>query len=141
MNIHTWKPRFSESVVRRLYIGKNMTYPEAAKALGVTRKVIWTLLKYYGIPTRRAVKRNQFGPANSSWKGDRATYQALHLRVATTRGKPGRCEVCKTAEKTRSYDWAFVGSDMANVYHFKRMCRSCHWKHDGKIKNITGHAH
>ena len=31
-----------------------------------------------------------------------------------------------------------ICGDPDDIEGYVRMCRSCHWKHDGTIKNITG---
>lgn len=38
----------------------------------------------------------------------------------------------------QSYDWASMTGDFADPSDYKRLCRSCHWKLDDKITNITG---
>lgn len=90
------------------------------------------------LPERRsAIKRNQFGAANSSWKGDEAGYQALHLRVDSARGKPMRCDWCEDTSGSR-YEWANLTGDYTNVWDFVRLCVSCHRKYDAKRRKETG---
>jgi hypothetical protein len=123
--------------VRQLYDAGH-TQAEIGAEIGVSQKVVWNLMRRHGIRARIAAKRNQVGKANSSWKGKDASYQAKHLRVSRQRGKPKKCEICKTTDKNRTYDWACVNGDFDDVFGYIRMCRSCHWKHDGTIKNIQG---
>lgn len=135
-NMYTYQPPCDKATLERLYVQEGHTQHEVAKILGTSQKVVWRALQRYSIPARPAIKRNQRGPQNTSWKGDKATYQALHLRVATARGKPMKCEVCGTSDPNRSYDWANMTKQYADVNDYKRMCRSCHHRHDGKINNI-----
>ena len=51
------------------------TLEESALHFSTTRKVIANILKRNNIPCRKAVKRDQFGEKNSSWKGGRHTNQ------------------------------------------------------------------
>lgn len=55
-----------------------------------------------------------------------------------TQTEPKRCDVCSTEEANKHYDWANLTGKYHDVTDYKRMCRSCHWKYDGKINNITG---
>lgn len=117
---------------KKLYeAGKSQN--EIAEHFKTTQKVIHNVFKRNNYKCRVAAKRNQFGKNNSSWKGDNATYAALHYRVVSQRGRPQKCDVCGTDKSTTIYDWACIG-DYKKVDDYKRMCRSCHWKHD-KIGN------
>jgi len=59
------------------------TLEECAQAFKSTEKIITNILKVNNIPRRRAIKRNQWGENNSSWKGgkhkNRAGYILLYL--------------------------------------------------------------
>lgn len=125
------------TAVSRLYAA-GRTQVEIAKILNVTQKVIWRLMRNHKIQARVAAKRDQRGPKNDSWKGTEAGYQAKHRRVASLRGKPQKCEICGTDNPQKTYDWACVNGDFDDVMAYVRMCRSCHWKHDGTIKNLEG---
>lgn len=111
---------------------------EVAETLGTTQKVIFNVLRRANHTARKAIKRNQLGPNNSSWKGDRASYTAFHYRVAVMFGQPKKCEVCGTTDDARAYDWANLTGNYADPADYKRMCRSCHWKHDNKHLNFKG---
>ncbi len=114
-----------------------MTQVEIAKKYGVTQRIVWRLMKKCGIQARKAAKRNQAGPANASWKGDAATYAALHIRVEVKRGKPKQCEICGTRDERKHYDWASLTGKHEDINDFKRMCRSCHAKYDNKSINFN----
>jgi len=73
---------------------------------------------------------NQGGERNSAWKGDKASYSALHYRVRKERGTPSLCEQCGTTTAKR-FEWALKhDGDIKNTQDYIRMCRSCHWKYD-----------
>lgn len=124
-----------ESAVASLYMsGKSQI--EVAQELGIGRKVVANVMKRCGIQARKAVKRNQWGETNSSWRGDKASLCKLHRRLDRRFGKPKRCEVCGTTDDARTYDWANLSGRYTDMSDFKRMCRSCHWKYDNKILNL-----
>lgn len=104
-----------------------------------SQKVIWRALQYYGITARKAAKRNQYGANNHNWKGDNASKIAFHRRLYSRFGKPCRCTVCGTADINRSYDYANLSGRYEDIDDYAAMCRSCHWRYDKKIQNITGH--
>ncbi len=138
-----WRKAMSEKLsvklpideVRRLY-ESGMTQEEVGKYFGVTQRVIWGFMRRNGIQARVAFKRNQLGSNNSNWKSDRAGYQACHLRVIASRGRPLRCEECGTTDPARSYDWANLTGKFHDVDDYKRLCRSCHWKLDDTVLNF-----
>ena len=123
--------------VKHLY-AKNMTQGEIAAKTGTTQKVVWRLMRRHGIDARVAAKRDQGGSKNHAWKGAAAGYAALHLRVQSLRGRPRKCEVCGSTSRRRVYDWANLTGAYDDPFDYKRMCRSCHAKHDGTVRNLKG---
>ena len=123
------------SDVTRLY-ARGYTQVEVARTLHTTQKIVWNLMRRHNIKARTAAKRDQQGNQNHMWKGSEASYKAKHQRVATARGRPMKCSVCQTDDPARSYDWANVNGDYDDIEGYVRMCRSCHWKHDGTINNL-----
>lgn len=73
---------------------------------------------------RPKIKRDQKGSKNSSWRGDAATYSALHARVETARGKPSVCEECGRTDGR--FEWANLTGNYADTSDYKRLCVSCH---------------
>ncbi len=126
----------SRQVIEGLYLA-GQTQQEIARQLGVTQKVVWGFMRRHGIAARVAAKRNQWGQMNHQWKGDAASYQAMHKRLESRFGKPKRCEKCKTTDRRRSYDWANMTGEYEKLGDYQRLCRSCHWKHDGTHKNLA----
>ena len=115
--------------VRGLY-AENRTQAEIAAVLGTTQKVIWRLMVRHGIETRVAAKRDQRGAKNSTWGFSSVTYAAYHKRVEVERGRPQKCEVCGYEGADRRYDWANLTGRYDRAEDYRRMCRSCHRKHD-----------
>lgn len=66
----------------------------------------------------------------NNWKGDKASYHAMHAWVARHRGKPQKCEHCGTTEK-RMYHWANKSRRYKrDLTDWIRLCRPCHSKYD-----------
>jgi hypothetical protein len=124
--------------IRTLY-GEGMTQTEVAAAIGTTAKVVYNVMRRYDIPRRARVKRDQRGPRNSSWRGDNATYAALHYRVTNLRGSPQHCDECGT-EEPGTYEWASLTKNYADPYDYRRLCGSCHKRFDGIAKNLGAYA-
>jgi len=113
---------------------------EVARKLQTTQKVIWTVMRNHGIARRPAIKRDQARERNSSWKPEASDYATLHYRVAAARGRPKRCEQCGTTDAAKHYDWANLTGNYADVNDYRRMCRSCHHRFDGRAKNLGRYA-
>ena len=103
-----------------------MSQAEVGATYGVTQKVIHSWMRKLDIPARVPTKRNQYGASNSSWRGDHATYAALHYRVSGTRGKPNHCEHCGTTSPNARYEWANVSGNYADIHDYIRLCKKCH---------------
>lgn len=136
-----WKPRPKKTydpelveMVRRTYEAGH-TMAETADICGTTVKVLQRLMPRHGINRRPAVIRNQNGPNNANWKGDKALYAALHLRVRSARGEPSGCR-CGAAGC--AYEWANLTGDYCNVDDYESMCVSCHRRYDIKRRRETG---
>ncbi len=116
---------------------QGMTQQEIASHFGVSQKVIFGFLKRHGIPSKRKGKRFQSGQLNSNWKGDDATYSALHLRVQVARGTPSLCSHC--GETEGRFEWANLTGNYQDVNDYDRLCCSCHKKLDSKRRKEVGH--
>jgi hypothetical protein len=103
-----------------------MSQAEVGATYGVTQKVIHGWMRKLDIPARVPVKRNQSGASNSSWRGDEATYAALHYRVYVARGKPKHCEHCGKTSPSARYEWANVSGNYADIHDYIRLCKKCH---------------
>ena len=121
--------------VEALYAG-GMTQGEVAEAVGLTQKVVWNVMRRHGIAARVAAKRDQWGEANHSWRGDEASKYAFHRRLYSRHGKPSKCSQCGTTE-AEHYDYANLTGHYEDLNDYAPMCRSCHWKYDEKHKNFT----
>jgi len=112
-----------------------MSQKELAVYYKISQPQICRIMKKLGIKSRVAKKRNQYGSNNDSWKGNKASYAALHYRVEKVRGKPSKCSMCET-EKAKRYEWANMTGRYEYVYDYIRLCKSCHSKFDNVIINL-----
>jgi hypothetical protein len=134
-NQHTYSVPFSAEQLRADY-DSGMTQTEIASKYGASQKVVYGAMRRFGIQARKAAKRNQSGPANSNWRGDEATYAALHKRVDIARGKPSVCDDCGTTDGR--FEWASVSGQYVDVNDYVRLCVSCHKKRDIAARKQTG---
>lgn len=124
------------SRIRELY-ASGLTQSEIAAQVGRSQKVVWNCMRRHGIEARTAAPRNQVGEANPNWRADAAGKQAFHRRLYALHGKPSKCTVCGTTG-SEHYDYANLSGRYEDINDYAAMCRSCHWKYDEKITNITG---
>ena len=129
------RTKIDDEFLVRLYTS-GASQDECAVALGVTRKVVSNAMKRLGIAARKAAKRDQWGAKNPMWKGAEANITCKHKRLYRLMGQPCLCDVCGTSDPAKTYDWANLTGNYDDPTDFKRMCRSCHWKYDGKVTNL-----
>lgn len=138
-NKYTALPIPPKEDLENLYHNDFLSQSEVGVKYNTTQKVVLTWFRKLGIKSRIAYKRNQSGKNNHSWRGDDATYSALHLRVEKERGKPCCCEVCGTTEAKR-YEWANLTGNYTDVMDYSRMCTPCHKKYDNQRSRRTGNS-
>ena len=70
--------------------------------------------------------------SHPNWKGDAASYQALHAWVARKLGQPSTCEMCGRAGLTGKHiQWANKSHEYRrDVGDWIRLCASCHKLYD-----------
>lgn len=84
-------------------------------------------------------KGTQEKEKNYNWRGDNIGYYAIHRRIEVLLGKPKYCENCKS-DKEKWYDWANISGEYKyDITDWKRLCRSCHMKEDGRLKKLLSH--
>jgi hypothetical protein len=133
-----WQPFCSREALEADYITAFMSQQEIAKKYGVTLKRVQTSMRRYGIQPRRRIKRNQRGPANSTWRGAAAKYDALHVRVIEAYGQPSECSQCGRTDDVTRYEWANLTGRYEDVTDYARMCASCHHYYDAARRRETG---
>lgn len=69
-----------------------------------------------------------------NWKGDKATYRAIHNWVEVRLGKPMNCSKCNDNTKSR-YHWANINHKYErNINDWIRLCAKCHSAFDKQQK-------
>jgi hypothetical protein len=69
------------------------------------------------------------------WRGDNASYGALHTWVRNHAGTPNYCENCKTSDKRKRYEWANISREYKReLSDYKRLCVNCHRKYDSEYR-------
>lgn len=136
MNKYNWVPPCDADLLRKMYEDKMMTQTEIAITLGLTVKRVQTAMKRFGIKSRKATRRNQWGKNNPNWKASNAKYAALHLRVNSLRGQPKKCEECGETDPKKRYEWASMSGRYEDPNDYRRLCCSCHKKLDNVIRNL-----
>lgn len=86
--------------------------------------------------TRDKIGLANNGSKNGMWKGDNVGYISLHEWIKKHKPKPEFCEKCKI---NKPYDLANIsGKYKRDVNDFRWLCRKCHMKEDGRLKNLIG---
>jgi hypothetical protein len=71
---------------------------------------------------------HQKGNKHHMWKGEFASYSALHYWLQREKGKATKCEKCNVIKKCT---WANIsGKYERNVDDYISLCYSCHFKYD-----------
>ncbi len=115
------------------YIVNGMLQREIGFKYSISQKVVWRAMKNMEIKAR---PRNSFAfydqrlHKNHRWKGSAASYFTLHQRLRRHRGQPNHCEICGEKGPGRKYEWANLTGKFDDFSDYKRMCISCHSKHD-----------
>lgn len=86
----------------------------------------------------KRLQREQHGNHNPNWKGDGASYNAIHMWVRRNFAKTGVCEECGINGRTQ---WHNVDKTYRRIRgDWREVCRSRHCKIDGLVRNITRNA-
>jgi hypothetical protein len=115
--------------LRRDYAA-GMTQAQLATKHGCHVNTIAQLMRDAGIVGRRGGNRNMNRPKPNPIRLSTAQYSTHHKRVEARRGRPKMCEACGCTDPSKTYDWANLTGRYDDPSDYKRMCRSCHWKHD-----------
>lgn len=80
------------------------------------------------------IKKDAFKISSNhpQWKGDKASYRAIHAWIVKHYGKPTVCEDCKTKNLTgHKIHWANINDKYKrDIKDWKRLCVKCHGKFD-----------
>jgi hypothetical protein len=125
-NMYTAAPIPPKAELERLYHDMLMSQEEVGAVFGVSQRVVFGWFKKLGIKSRVAYPRNGRGENSNSWRGDRATYAAMHYRVQARFGRPQLCEGCLTRDPAARFEWANLTGAYGDVNDYIRLCKMCH---------------
>lgn len=70
------------------------------------------------------------GESNVNWKGDEASYAAIHMWMRYHHGSPKLCELCGVTDR-KMYHWANISGTYRRVRaDWLRLCVPCHKRRD-----------
>lgn len=91
-------------------------------------------LKPWTTERRRLFSISKKNTRNPLWKGDKASLKAIHIWIRNRKPKPKFCVQCK---KTPPHDLANISQKyLRDIKDFEWLCRRCHMKKDGRLKNF-----
>jgi len=115
---------------RKLVTIKNRSgHCRSCRMLGNTN----TLGRKMSSEQRQHLSVIRMGENNPNWKGNEVGYEALHSWLKDRIKKPKFCKECK---KNPPCDLANKGIYNRDVKNWEWLCRRCHMKKDGRIKNL-----
>lgn len=83
---------------------------------------------------KEKIRQSKIAEKNPNWKGNDVRYGALHRRIWRLKPRPQFCEDCKTG---RALDLANISQEYKyNVSDWEWLCRKCHMRKDGRMKNL-----
>lgn len=90
---------------------------------------------------KKSLSISRVGKNNPAWKGDNIGYTSVHGWVRKYKPCDNVCEHCGSSKK--KLDLASKRKVYTkNFSEWLWLCRSCHWKFDGKVPpNATGRKH
>ena len=72
----------------------------------------------------------KYGNQSRRWKGDKASYAAVHIWIKKHWGKPDHCDMCRCENASR-YEWSNIDWKYRRVREdWRQLCPSCHRKYD-----------
>ena len=77
--------------------------------------------------------RGRYGEQARRWKGESASYYAIHTWIVKHWGKPDHCGMCHSENVSR-YEWCNLNKKYHRVRgDWVQLCPSCHRKYDAAI--------
>lgn len=132
------KNPYSETTLKRMSESKKGTIPWIVgknHSIETRRKISKKVKEAYNngfVPWNKGLKGYRSGEINNKWKGDNASYSAIHKYIQCHKPKPEGCEVCGKMN---------CRLELANLSHeykrdiddYKYMCVKCHRTFDDTL--------
>lgn len=78
----------------------------------------------------RGMPNDNRGERHGLWKGERASYGAIHFWVYRNFGRPTSCEIC--LENKKRLEWSNISGEYKRVRKdWRQLCVKCHRNIDG----------
>lgn len=90
------------------------------------------MVKKHTEETKKKISDSLKGEKHIYWKGDRASYPAIHTWLIRNHGKATHCENPKCNKKSKIYEWSLKKGykHSHNIKHYLQLCKSCHHIYD-----------
>lgn len=116
------------------------SFENLSKRHGFNEKTIRNNLKKFNlkkIKTKRKkyeMKKRMLNDKNPNWGGKDVGMSGIHSWVRRRKSKPPFCEECNIKKPN---DLANISEEYKrDINDFRWLCRSCHMKSDGRLKNL-----
>jgi len=104
---------------------KGLSANDIGKKLGVSSDVVRRRMVLSGFHVETHYGNMPRADSSNQWKGDRARYQAMHIRVRKKHGSPRLCSCCGCTDAL-GYDWANLTGHYEDLNDYVRLCKACH---------------
>lgn len=133
------KPLPHDEIIQRYQAGESLKV--IARDYNVTSTTVSSRLKSLGVARRKCgTVGHAIGEEAHKWKGQSASYIALHMRVYKLKGQPTYCEICERNQPNgtkRTFEWANLTGRYDDVEDYARMCISCHRTFDANNRKAA----
>ena len=75
-----------------------------------------------------------WGEKSPNWKGDKASYGALHRWIRNHKKPPKKCPKCGSKKNIQASN--ISGKYKREVFDWEYLCARCHVYKDGTVKNL-----
>lgn len=115
-----------------------LSHKKAARICGIPISRAYKLLKGAGVIVTDNQRLAKIGDNNPNWSATNPTYRAVHQWV--NRNKP-KVKKCKNCGEEKPLDAANIsGLYKRDILDFKWLCRACHMREDGRLRNLKQYA-
>lgn len=114
------------------YFGDDTHHPYEFKTCPTCRIAAWIQVRR----TYCSRTCSRMGEVNPAWRGNAASYMALHGRIYRTLGAASSCPWGHEGP----YEWAHRLGDQGDIDEYVSMCIFCHRKFDAAIRMSFPHS-
>lgn len=80
----------------------------------------------------RFKKGDNLADKHHAWKGDNASYYAIHIWLKNNYGKANKCDNSSCISKSKRFEWALIKfkEHSHNRDNYRMLCKPCHTRYD-----------